>query len=137
MSESYGEYEARMSAKHNPGTLRYLRCSCCGEAAGRWKQWHNKDTGYGVCLRCVTWMRQEGRETEENIRRLYGVEGENWGARVKVYERTYRAVACFYESDAGMAAANAWMELHRTHGLIATQDGYYWLAELNDKGVVE
>lgn len=135
MTETYGEYEARMSANHNPGTLRYLRCSCCGDDAGRWKQWHNRDTGYGVCLRCVTWFRQDGRETEDEIRRNYGIEGENWGAVIEVNGHKVRAVACFPESESGETGANFWMLKHPTHALLTTQGGYHWIAEANDKGV--
>lgn len=35
---------------------RYLRCSCCGSDAGRWLQWSNMDTGYGICRKCVDWL---------------------------------------------------------------------------------
>lgn len=123
-----------MSANHKPGTLRHLRCACCAQPAGRWRQWDNQDTGHGICLRCVTWMRQEGRETEEDIRRLYGVEGENWGGVVVVNGRTYRAVACFYESEDGETKANLWILKNPTHAVLATQDGYHWLADVKDKG---
>lgn len=137
------EHEARKSANHRPGTLRRLTCACCGEPAGRWAQWFNQDTGYGICLRCVTWFRQdimkngERRQSEEEIKSYYGIEGQNWGARIKVYERTYRAVACFVDTQAGQDKANAWMRENPTHGLIATQDGYHWLADVNDKGEVQ
>ena len=66
---------------HAPGTVRRLTCACCGDDAGRWAQWWNQDTGFGICARCVAWIM--GRETEasaEEITRLYGIEGVNWGA---------------------------------------------------------
>lgn len=134
MSESYGDYEARLSANHKPGTLRRLQCCCCGEDAGRWHQWWNRDTGYGVCLRCVTWFRQDERETEDEIKDLYGVEGVNWGAIIEANGHKVRAVACFEATKAGEDKANAWMAKNPTHALLATQDGYYWLADVNDKG---
>ena len=64
---------------------RQLTCCCCGESAGRWKQWHNRDTGYGLCKRCAEWIKQHrpfGHEpiTPEEFERTYGVEGVNWGA---------------------------------------------------------
>ncbi len=30
-----------------------LTCNCCGAYAGRWKQWFNRDRGYGICKRCA------------------------------------------------------------------------------------
>lgn len=64
--------------------IRNLTCACCGESApGR--QWWNRDTGYGVCLRCAnanTAKYGEGDEedTRENpcastTHALYGVRG--------------------------------------------------------------
>lgn len=63
--------------------VRILRCCCCDERT-RGRQWHNRDTGYGVCLACVE--RERARhaadpkrgEDEDGIRRLYGVEGIHW-----------------------------------------------------------
>ena len=56
---------------------RNLVCCCCGEQAGKWQQWWNRDTGYGVCPKCVAWIRSRG-ESEEEIRSNYGVEGINY-----------------------------------------------------------
>lgn len=44
-----------------------LICACCGgEALGK-KQWHNQDTGYGVCPRCFALVvEREGREQAIN-----------------------------------------------------------------------
>ena len=57
---------------------RPLTCCCCGESAGTWQQWWNRDTGFGVCAKCVDWVRSRG-ESEQEIRSNYGVEGVNWG----------------------------------------------------------
>ena len=57
---------------------RRLVCACCGGEAGRWKQWFNQDTGFGVCSACVEWQKARG-ETVERIKELYGFEGANWG----------------------------------------------------------
>jgi len=57
---------------------RGLQCCVCGEYAGRWEQWWNRDTGYGVCANCVTWVRSRG-ETEQEIKTNYGIERVNWG----------------------------------------------------------
>ena len=53
-------------------------CCCCGEYAGKWAQWFNRDTGYGMCAKCIAWLRGRGTP-ETEIRDLYGVEGVNWG----------------------------------------------------------
>jgi hypothetical protein len=34
------------------GPARWLLCSCCG-AETRGRQWHNRDTGYGLCVSCI------------------------------------------------------------------------------------
>jgi hypothetical protein len=62
---------------------RELTCACCGGAAGRFQQWHNQDKGFGICARCIAWMRQPTstkpvRESEAAIRDYYGVEGVNY-----------------------------------------------------------
>lgn len=60
---------------------RQMRCACCGRDAGRWQQHWNRDTGYGVCAPCVTWMRSRG-VSEAEIADDYGQEGVNWGAQL-------------------------------------------------------
>lgn len=35
-----------------------LTCCVCGSYAGRWKQWSNRDIGYGICGRCVAWVQE-------------------------------------------------------------------------------
>jgi hypothetical protein len=43
------------------GPVQRLRCCVCGESTtGR--QWHNRDTGYGVCPKCAEWVKTSGRE---------------------------------------------------------------------------
>jgi hypothetical protein len=66
--------------------MKHKECCCCGEAAGRWQQWWNRDTGYGVCMRCVAWTEGRNRErgwSEQEIkaetRDLYGIEGQHYG----------------------------------------------------------
>lgn len=57
---------------------RQLTCCCCGDNAGRWQQHWNRDTGYGVCAKCIQWLRS--RDTsEKEIADLYGKENVNWG----------------------------------------------------------
>ena len=56
-----------------------LTCAVCGGSAiGR--QWWNRDTGFGVCSKCIDWLRKRGT-TEEEIHSCYGVEGEHYNAK--------------------------------------------------------
>lgn len=63
--------------------IRELACCCCGGIA-HGRQWHNRDTGYGICIACIRWFRNdkkkngEPRESESEIRDLYGVEGRHF-----------------------------------------------------------
>lgn len=64
---------------------RRLACACCGaETWGR--PWANRDTGYGVCLRCADAQAArygEGGPTDEPLAqttyRLYGRRGVHFG----------------------------------------------------------
>jgi hypothetical protein len=49
-----------------------LTCCCCGDNT-KGRQWNNRDTGYGICPKCVTWI--AGRETAEEMQKLYGTAG--------------------------------------------------------------
>jgi len=54
------------------------KCSCCGGYAGRWVQWPNRDTGWGVCMPCIHWLK--GRHTsDEEIESNYGTQGVHYG----------------------------------------------------------
>ena len=49
-------------------------CSVCGrEVEDRYTQWWNRDAGYGICARCVPWIRKH--EGDEALRRNYGEPG--------------------------------------------------------------
>ena len=63
--------------------IRRMTCTCCGAStAGR--QWHNMDTGFGLCPDCEPLCR---RGEGENFERTYGVKGVNWGQNlVEEYE---------------------------------------------------
>lgn len=58
---------------------RHMSCCVCGNDAGQWQQHWNRDTGFGVCTYCVTWLRGSG-ESEAEILSNYGKEGINWGS---------------------------------------------------------
>lgn len=61
-----------------PATQVFLTCSRCTGEAGTWAQHRNRDSGYGICMDCVAWLRNRG-VSEEQIRDDYGVEGVNYG----------------------------------------------------------
>lgn len=74
-----GRYAGRqVAARHSP-RLHAMTCCCCGECAGKWQQHWNRDTGYGICVKCVEWQRERGT-TEAEIYDLYGKPQVNWGA---------------------------------------------------------
>ena len=57
--------------------IKALTCACCGEST-RGRQWWNRDTGFGVCAKCVAWQVSRGTDIAE-IRDLYGDRGTHWG----------------------------------------------------------
>lgn len=55
--------------------VRSLFCSCCGGWT-RGRQWHNRDTGYGLCVDCIDFV--SARETPEQMLRCYGRRGYHY-----------------------------------------------------------
>ena len=55
---------------------RHLTCACCGDAAGRWQQHWNQDTGFGLCFRCAEWIK--GRDRVIDFESTYGKPGINY-----------------------------------------------------------
>ena len=58
-------------------------CACCGSYAGKWEQWFNQDTGFGLCARCVTWIKTRrpfGHDpiTTKEFERTYGLGGTHY-----------------------------------------------------------
>ncbi len=56
--------------------LKLFYCACCGsQTHGR--QWWNRDTGFGLCLKCHDHISaKQGEEyTPEQIERTYGKKG--------------------------------------------------------------
>ncbi len=58
--------------------MRTMTCCVCGEHAGRWHQHWNRDTGYGICVKCIAWLRDR-QTSEAELLDLYGKENINWG----------------------------------------------------------
>ena len=61
---------------------RRLTCACCGDYAGRWQQYHNQDTGFGLCARCVAWIKERNRFDDGggDFEATYGKPGVNYAA---------------------------------------------------------
>lgn len=57
--------------------IRTLYCACCGSVT-RGQQFHNQDSGYGLCPSCVTWIKSRNTYADEEFTRIYGVEGVNY-----------------------------------------------------------
>lgn len=62
----------------NYGPLRNLLCCCCaGRLIGR--QWHNRDTGYGLCVECIPRVSNPRNCPEQgDMERLYGIDGVHY-----------------------------------------------------------
>lgn len=58
-------------------SIKRLLCCCCG-AAHYGRQFHNQDTGHGLCDSCVTWIQGRNTYTPEEFKRTYGEPGINY-----------------------------------------------------------
>lgn len=76
-AENRGDTMAEPSEKQRTAPVRELGCCCCGNST-RGRQWWNRDTGYGICVDCIAYVRKHG-ESEAEIRDNYGLEGIHWG----------------------------------------------------------
>lgn len=54
-----------------------LTCCCCGEAT-KGRQWYNRDTGFGLCAKCATWIPSRGKTSPEEMLENYGIKGVNY-----------------------------------------------------------
>lgn len=52
--------------------VRQMRCACCGGST-RGRQWHNQDTGWGLCVSCVDYCKPRFQDGE--FERTYGARG--------------------------------------------------------------
>lgn len=53
-----------------------LCCCCCGNAT-RGRQWWNRDCGFGLCDRCISFARVEGVPVGAEAP-SYGIRGYHW-----------------------------------------------------------
>lgn len=51
-----------------------MTCCCCGNGC-KGKQWHNRDTGFGLCPRCARWLKDDRGMSAEEMLDLYGKPG--------------------------------------------------------------
>jgi D-tyrosyl-tRNA(Tyr) deacylase len=113
-------------------TIRHMTCCCCGDDAGRWEQHWNRDTGYGICAKCVA--EEMGREPPERIKELYGTAGVHYREPMIVEGgRRFKAMAVFPLGERGQRDANAFMERTPGAAVLCVSDGIY-LAHVDDKG---
>lgn len=55
-------------------TIRNMTCNCCGASAGRFRQWWNRDNGFGQCGACTDWSLARG-ESLAMVRDMAGDPG--------------------------------------------------------------
>ena len=116
------------------GDTHYMTCCVCGNAAGRWRQHWNRDAGYGICPRCVA--EEAGRLSPEQLSENYGKPGVNYDQPVvRHYNRRYRCLAVFPNTEAGARDANAFMARTPGASVLCVTDGVY-LVDRGDIGEV-
>ncbi len=64
-------------SKKKLSPVRSLICAVCG-ARTRGRQWHNRDTGYGLCADSARWLKVDRGMSAEEMRECYGNEGEHY-----------------------------------------------------------
>lgn len=112
---------------------RELTCCVCGGPAGSHVQHWNRDTGFGICARCVA--DEAGKSTPEELVSRYGTAGVNYEQpTVKHYGRVYKVLATFANTGNGQAAANAFMSRNPNASVLCITDAVY-LADVADQGV--
>ena len=122
---------------------RELTCACCGESAGQWEQWHNQDTGFGLCRKCADWIAKRmmfGRPDPQGnpleLSKTYGLPGTHLEPH---YYRhlglDFAIVAEFPDTKDGTSDANAFMARFPNHGVLAVADGRVIVARVDDLGV--
>lgn len=122
-----------------PAGAYRMQCACCGSDAGRWKQWFNQDSGYGVCARCVDWIMDRERRTPmgpAEFRRTYGVPGVNYEPKLRSHNgRWFVILAEFPNTEDGTREANDYMAAFPGASVLVVADGRVILADKADMGV--
>lgn len=118
-------------------------CACCGGDAGKWKQWHNQDKGFGLCRKCADWIAKRtmfgkpdplGNPLE--FSQTYGLPGTHLQPHYyRHFGRDFAIVAEFPDTAQGTIDANAFMTKFANHGVLAVPDGRVIIANMDDLGV--
>jgi hypothetical protein len=66
-------YEAVKPMPAKP--IKELICCCCGNQT-RGRQWWNRDTGFGLCVKCAEVISK--KEDEETMKSCYGEKGKHY-----------------------------------------------------------
>ena len=61
-----------------PNDIQTLTCCCCGNAT-KGRQWHNRDTGYGLCNDCVAYCARN--TSAEEFQSCYGISGIHYNVQ--------------------------------------------------------
>lgn len=66
------------AAGDEPARPRNIKtCCCCGDRTAQpFEQWRNRDTGYGLCDRCIDYCAKG--ETLESFKSCYGKPGVHY-----------------------------------------------------------
>jgi hypothetical protein len=85
----------------------HMTCCVCGGDAGFCKQHYNRDTGYGICPRCVA--EEAATNTPEHLRSMYGTAGVHYDQpTVRHLGRRYKVMATTRSRD----VANRFIAAH-------------------------
>ncbi len=107
-----------------------MTCACCGGSAGKYKQHHNQDKGYGLCLKCYDWIKGRG-ESVAQMRRTYGKPGLHHEARAfKHYAKEYTIIADFPDTEDGRVDANRYMAEFQDAAVLGVADDRIVLADV-------
>lgn len=114
--------------------LKELTCCVCGGSAGKYKQHWNRDTGWGICRKCVDWEISR-KVSPEELLDLYGIAGVNYEARQYItFGRSFNVLAAFPNTEAGATDANRYMLAHSYAALICGEGNELLLADKDDHG---
>lgn len=70
------DLDAIPEAKNLP-RVQHLECCCCGNDT-RGRQWHNRDTGYGLCDDCADDFERTGAVGPQSMHDYYGIRGVHY-----------------------------------------------------------
>lgn len=118
------------------------KCACCGGNAGNCEQWHNQDTGFGLCRKCADWIaertvfgRPDPLANPLEFSRTYGLPGTHLEPRCYLHlGLNFAIVAEFPDTAQGTIDANNFMEKFPNHGVLDVADGRVVIANMDDLG---